>query len=86
MRPIFGIVAIVSVPVWLCVSVDSASAQTLILLQRRPFLIDGLSFQKRTQNRHPRHRTSPNRILRLSNLRPEGRQLVVRKSAQPLDL
>ena len=30
MRPIFGIVAIVSVPVWLCVSVDSASAQTFL--------------------------------------------------------
>ncbi|MBR1157240.1 septal ring lytic transglycosylase RlpA family protein [Bradyrhizobium sp. JYMT SZCCT0428] len=30
MRPIFGIVAIVSVPVWLCVNVDSASAQTFL--------------------------------------------------------
>jgi rare lipoprotein A len=76
MRLLLRIVAIATVPAWLGVHVNSAAAQT--------FDIDGLSSQRRTQNRRPRHSTRRSKT-RPSDLRLEWSRHA-RKSALPRDL
>ena len=78
MRPIFGIIAIVSVPVWLCVNVESASAQTFL---DRWTIIPKAHAEPATEAQDQPKQDPP-----LEQPPTGGGQLVVRKSAQPLDL
>ena len=77
MRPIFGIVAIATVPAWLCVNVNSASAQTF----NDRWSIIPKAHAEPAPEAPDQTRQNP------LEQPPTGEEtLVVRKIAQPLDL
>ena len=85
MRLPLGIVAIATVPAWMCLHAGPAAAQTL--------MSDGPSFRMHTQSQLPKHLTQsqlPQRLKKKSrhckrDLRPEESLHMVRRIAQPLD-